>query len=250
MEEPKSTISERIELVYKAVEPFEKLVDGFGYRGVLLRDTIEDKLQCHVCGKWYKAVATHARFAHGMTARDYKITYGLPLQSAICSRSTSAKLHDNGIKHKNNLNRCARTKKWLQQVRKGVKHKKNNAAFQNKLGTCAEQIYRRFLVVADMAGKEPTFGDIKQYDPKLFAAIVRRYGNLDNFRVKYDFTRNRSKEITDESIIAALRKFYITRKRLPRQVDFAIAGKGKPSKNAIYNHFGSWRRALATADLI
>ena len=40
---------------------------------------------CEICGEAHKRVLTHARQIHKITARDYKIRFGLDLNKGICS---------------------------------------------------------------------------------------------------------------------------------------------------------------------
>lgn len=42
-----------------------------------------DKKQCAICGGWYIQVGTHVRLVHGMTAREYKELYNLPIKRGI-----------------------------------------------------------------------------------------------------------------------------------------------------------------------
>lgn len=54
---------------------------GFGIWGQITDDG--DKLLCHECGRWYQGLGTHIALAHDMTARDYKLAYGLPLTKGL-----------------------------------------------------------------------------------------------------------------------------------------------------------------------
>jgi predicted transcriptional regulator len=40
-------------------------------------------LQCKICGKWYIQVGTHIVQKHGMTAREYREEYNLPVRRGI-----------------------------------------------------------------------------------------------------------------------------------------------------------------------
>lgn len=40
-------------------------------------------LQCLVCGKWYVQVGSHIRQLHGMTAREYREVFELPISRGI-----------------------------------------------------------------------------------------------------------------------------------------------------------------------
>jgi predicted transcriptional regulator len=53
-------------------------------RTELTYDPIEDKVQCHLCGRWYRQLGVHLR-RHGLTADEYRREIGLrprhPLQT-------------------------------------------------------------------------------------------------------------------------------------------------------------------------
>jgi len=57
-------------------------------RGALAVDTDEQRVQCHLCGGWYRALApTHLSRAHGLTADEYRKLVGL-LRATRCGRRT------------------------------------------------------------------------------------------------------------------------------------------------------------------
>jgi rubrerythrin len=70
-----------------------RLDDGtpfFGEVGELAYDPDEDRVQCHLCGGWYRFVgSSHLRRAHGWTLADYRDAFRLPIQLATCSRELS-----------------------------------------------------------------------------------------------------------------------------------------------------------------
>lgn len=46
-------------------------------RGILQVSADEARVQCHVCGGWYRRLSHHIK-AHGLDAETYKEVYGLP----------------------------------------------------------------------------------------------------------------------------------------------------------------------------
>ena len=51
-----------------------------------------DKVQCHVCGKWFKAVGQHIK-GHRMTTKEYRDTFGFHRYKApLCSPDISEKV--------------------------------------------------------------------------------------------------------------------------------------------------------------
>lgn len=68
------------------------LPDGTGLHapiGRLLRDG-EDRLCCHLCGRWFAALGPHLR-VHGHTAVSYREAMGLGSTSALVSHTVSAR---------------------------------------------------------------------------------------------------------------------------------------------------------------
>ncbi|MFI7134055.1 MucR family transcriptional regulator [Nonomuraea sp. NPDC050153] len=53
--------------------------------GTLVRDTDNDLVLCHVCGRWYRALGSHVR-VHGLTADAYRQAFGLFASKALSSR--------------------------------------------------------------------------------------------------------------------------------------------------------------------
>ncbi|GAJ05226.1 unnamed protein product, partial [marine sediment metagenome] len=49
----------------------------YGDVGIVTYDPIEDKLQCHLCGKWRRSLSHHVVVAHGWTADEYREEFGL-----------------------------------------------------------------------------------------------------------------------------------------------------------------------------
>jgi hypothetical protein len=59
----------------------DRALDGtplYAPRGELRVDVDEQRVQCHLCGRWYRALtATHLARAHGVTADEYRVLVGL-----------------------------------------------------------------------------------------------------------------------------------------------------------------------------
>jgi len=251
MKEPISFPDAKIETLFKVEPPLEELKNGFGYKGVILRNIEEDTLQCHICGVWRKGLSTHIVKAHKILTEDYKKEFGLPLSFPLVSKSTSAKHSKRASSEKSleNLRKYRNpTKASHSRPRWKMKYFRNNHAFHNMKGACKEQIERRFLIVADIVGKEPSIKDLDKYDKSLHGIIRRRYKTINKFRKKFGYCiRKKAKIFSDDELIAFLRKEYTKTNELPRANTYR---KGSPNTETIKNHFGSWRRALVIAGLI
>lgn len=62
--------------------------------GALIDDG--ERVQCHVCGRWYKRLTMHIR-THGLDDDAYRERYELPRTTALVSPAVSARLRDNAI---------------------------------------------------------------------------------------------------------------------------------------------------------
>jgi len=83
----------RILLVTAEQAPSGRLADGtpfYGRLGEIAYDSVEDKVQCHLCGGWFRQVAgSHLTRKHDWTIDDYRVAFRLPVHVATCSPSYS-----------------------------------------------------------------------------------------------------------------------------------------------------------------
>lgn len=242
----------KIETIFKAVEPFDPIKNGFGYLGILLRDTIADKIQCHICGVWRKSIGNHVSAFHKIKSKEYRKRFSLPLMYPLCAKSLS-KLRSEISSKEDYLKRLAKVRNVKKMLtakgrRKYTKYGRTCMASLNKSGACPEQIMRRYWIVADQAGKEPNQRDLIKFDHSLWAIIRRRYKNLNEFRkAKSLKTIKKSPLFKNDEIIAALRKFSKEYNRVPSSNDFRKTKNGYPNVATIRNHFGSFHKAMLIA---
>lgn len=52
--------------------------------GVLVVDELGERVQCHVCGRWYRGLVSHVRI-HGLDAARYKEQFGLARTRSLWS---------------------------------------------------------------------------------------------------------------------------------------------------------------------
>lgn len=65
----------------------------YGQIGVLEYDS-EDKIQCHICGRWYRGLNNHVWKTHGWTADDYREEFGLNRGQSLICEGTRQKLSE------------------------------------------------------------------------------------------------------------------------------------------------------------
>jgi rubrerythrin len=79
----------------------KRLEDGTPYvgeLGELAYDPDEDKVQCHLCGGWYRVIgSSHLRRGHGWTLAAYRDAFRLPMQLATCSRGVTQRCRANAL---------------------------------------------------------------------------------------------------------------------------------------------------------
>ena len=238
-----------VETLYKAEEPFMKIEEPyFGYQGVILRNKINDTIQCHICGLWFKYIAPHARVAHSMKLEDYKIKFSLPLNAPLCSKKMSdncrqvAESWDKSHPMKLGQGKeIKRNKSYL----KRLKYSLNNMGRLNALGACEEQVQKRYLIIADKIGSTPTSKDVREHDNALYSLIERRYEGFSNFCNKFNYELKR-KPFTRENLVSLIRERIKKEKRIPSIHEFV----NKPSRRTIIKVFGSYKRCLSVCGII
>ena len=257
---------EEIETIFKVEPPLISLEEKnqFGFLGVLLRNKVLDKVQCHLCGEWFDSLSAHIVNGYKMKTEEYRRQFQLPLHYPLCSKTyseRSRKTYLDGVAKRNKLTKNGMTKSQRKKAIKKLVAKAtssngfknhfysyNNLSWKNRHGTCDEQLMKRFLVIADNVGHEPTKTEIEGYDGGLYSLIIRRHGSLNNFRKISGYKVNKNPdEVKDIQIIGSLRKFCKVHKKLPKQIDFY---KGTPNARTILRRFKSWTRALNHAGLL
>jgi hypothetical protein len=240
-----------IETLFKVEPPLTDIKEGYGYLGVLLRHKTEDKLQCHVCGEWFKALPTHVQKKHFLSTEQYRREFQLPLSFPLCSLSTSS-AHSKRAMRKENLEILKKhrnpTKASRSRGRDVHSYFRSNASFLNRNDACVEQVFSRYRIICDELGKIANDRDLRKWDQSLSALIRRRYGKWNNFKRAIGLpTREKPSTKNEEVIIASLRNFYEKNKRIPRSRDYR---KGQSvTEPTVRKYFGSWSRAINAAGL-
>ena len=66
----------------------------YGELGVLAYDSINDKVQCHICGKWFRGLNAHVWQTHGWFVDDYREEFGLNRGQGLICEGTRTKLSE------------------------------------------------------------------------------------------------------------------------------------------------------------
>lgn len=246
--------------LYKLHPPFRRLVNGHGYPGVLLERVSDGKIQCHLCGEWFKFLGSHVYQTHKISAKKYRQKFSLRSKDALCNSVMSGKQRDvaKGSKHLlsartkrlgiKSIQQNMKTGKRAYAVRKGL----NTLAYVNAIGLCPDQINYRFDVVAALAQRQPTLCDVRKYDHPVLDKILKSFGSFNKYIQYRGFLPRRQgatisprqKLFSDVALVAAIRSVYLKRGRV-KTLDFI----GQPSYETIRRRFGGIENALREAGI-
>lgn len=234
-------------------EPYMENEDGVGYKGVVLYDGLEDKVQCGICGKWYDYLARHISSEHNIKVRKYKDLQGLYQNTPLCSKKVSeqrrevARKNNTAAKVKYNIQKKLQTG-WKPGVANYVRGKQKDQ-FKNKVNLCDAQIVGRLIIVRDMTDKinlqDITNNDILKHDPKLHHVLRYRFSDsIEEASKHFDFKFIGNTRYEDSDLISVLRRYVVTNKKIPRAKDIK-----NPTFQPFIKVFGSWNRAKMMAGL-
>ncbi len=182
-----------------AKEPLMKTPTNIGYLGVKIQNTTRTLIQCFECGKWVSFINSAHLQMHGMDAQKYKKKFGFNQNTALTSDSMNTQMAKNIL----GIGNVNADKKWTKRRLLAVKranalgltrHLQDTIEFQNKYGTCEEQLKARLVEFVHRYHRLP-WGNSK-YDGFNFQGVStykRRFGSLNEafqhyglpWRVKY-----------------------------------------------------------------
>ena len=122
---------------------------GFGYQGVLMQDETRENVECAACGIWAKKITTaHLLKCSKLTIEAYKEKYGLYTGAGLVSDMTSLRLTQNALKNRSAMEGFAKNAQSFGIKAAFAGQKKatismKSMAWNNKLGTCPEQLRQR-----------------------------------------------------------------------------------------------------------
>ncbi len=211
---------------YKA--PLTKFEGGFGYKGVVSYSKSSKQMQCHFCGRFFRNVGSHAKFAHGFTAELYKEKVGLAQKTALVGEETRDKLI---VAHKNvpSFSQIGKSKK---EVKKHMTKMSNKAEKKdrrahwtlerrNETGNCPEQLIEKIKKLEVKLGRRPTAEDY-QREYGSFQSVITVYGKWDTaLKVAGMTTYMEEKSLRSDPdfLLGHLQRFYKEHGRTPRTSD-------------------------------
>ena len=91
------------------------------------------KLQCQICGRWYKKVGSHIWQTHKMTAREYRKEYGFDVKRGQLTDVGRKVMHDHVFSNGTVNNLKAGEVNWFKKGQKGVGVYKRSEQTMNRL---------------------------------------------------------------------------------------------------------------------
>jgi len=211
-------------LFYGYKEPLRKFEGGFGYSGVLRYSKDKDKVECHFCGRLFRAINNgHLMKVHSLTAEEYKEKTGLAQTTALVGEGTRLKLLERG----HNPNYLEELKKAQERRReriaKGLPDKQSGHKLslerKNQRGTCPDQLLAIIDRTIKSYGRVPTEEEFLSFHSgKYMGSIRNTYGTWTNALAKLNQRPNNVK-YTPEYLIEEMQNFYSVHKRTPRYSD-------------------------------
>jgi len=236
--------------LYKPEPPFEEVKDGFGFYGVLLLDTLTNKIQCHICGEWFYSLSSHLKNAHLMTTREYKEKFGLNMTTPLCSPSVSKKLSKNMLENHKRYPLKMRNGDIKKAVRNSLKSPYRKASIQrrNCSGRCSLQIISRLRKIAEENGGNISARQLRRIDYRLYKAIEYWFPTFNIAKEKAGIKKNSvKKRLGEKELIKILVLFYKKFHRFPSLYQLE-KNKGLPCASTYIRHFGSYERAKLLAE--
>ncbi len=179
----------------KWIPPFMPVKNGqFGFMGILAEDVKSGKLQCHICGEWYKMLSTHVFAKHNLKQSKYQQKFGLLVSTCLQTMKIRKDRSDLMTKmrkdHPRKMNAKGTFEKnnTLSANRKG---KKKALESQNKYGVCELQMEHKIKTLARKLGKTPTLTDIlNHYGQGTVSLIGSRYSSYVAYCKKINLIPN------------------------------------------------------------
>lgn len=228
-----------------------------GYLGVIIYNKTKDKIQCHVCGKFYRALSGSGHLKlHEMTNDEYKEKFEIDRTVALCAEGTREK-HLNALIVRddyqdgtilNKLKKYSKSSKADNQRKTTNLGKKRRIYAKNKTGHCPEQLLDKIKQLQSKLGYVPNGEDFKrEHVGKYMWSIVQTFGSYNKAVEKCGFEipdkfRNSYKR---EDLLKYLKDFYKRFGRTASNTDFKRGYL--PSVQTYTRMFGSLNKARIEA---
>lgn len=245
---------------FEYAEKMPYTTSGAGDFGVLRYDEATDRLQCHECGKWSRALGSHVSRSHRITTREYKVKHGLKIKTKLCGRRLIEYYQQRQQRadfvrftaESARKGSAARLANVQQRGADGYAKSGYGAEWQNVNNRCHAQIMASFYSLKDRLGRTPTVAEMTRSFHISIETIKRRfpvntYNEFVEFCGSIPRKVGRFHRLGQTALVELARDYYVKRGRLPNTTD---AGRGGfPNYRIITREFGSWRNFLKAAGL-
>lgn len=229
----------------KAIPPFERVANGYGYKGVLLYNTEDDTIQCHYCGKWYKWLSNWHLRVHDMTPTEYKDNMGFNRRISLMSLGKRAQFE---VRLKAQFRSNKGFKRHIKRLKTGkVKPPKTDQKlasagtqkpmWKNRWGNCDSQLQARFFELHAELKRTPRQKDSNA----LTMACVRRFGSWNKAVEYFGLEVNRKSKRTVLEITKEIKRFTADNQRKPMLSDIQAGRLNVGGIKAVYRKLGKER---------
>lgn len=169
-------------VISKYVPPFKEVEKGFGFYGIIAEDLESGRLQCHICGNWFKHFGSHLKNKHNISSKEYKDRFGLLSRTALVCKEGRVRQS----KVMSEVKKRYTTFGIKTRYRKGHNNSNNNREKgtplkeekRNELGVCDLQIATKILFLWKKLEKRPTLSELNDFYGSTFVETMRkRYGS-------------------------------------------------------------------------
>lgn len=248
--------------VYK--EPLRTNAGGYGYLGAVLQTADGSKIQCHICGKLFRSLASHLTAAHKVSAKEYRKSYGIAHNTALVSDQERVVRADrfNEMVASGKITRGTQKDNWEKASKASVKACKGkkfelSLEVKNKRGSCPDQIIDKIQQFHKEFGFPPTryqFEDAYKWGKRYVRlaenefgsfrkAVIKACGKAQEYKQPYP--KKQGKDWSSEEIIEMIQLYYQEENRVPTFSDFRRGYFPHPS--TIARRFGSLVKAREIA---
>lgn len=235
---------------------------GYGYYGAISVTINGEKMQCHICGKLYFNVASHARQAHKTSPKDYRERFKLQYTTSLISEVERDRMKQTALKYfvsipaKERVEMRRKAMIGLKKWRKShIRNQpKETLESKNKKGTCPDQLLAKIIEVSKKLGATPTLAQfIEQTGGQRYKHLVFKvFGSWNEALKRAKLVREEKrphiyKRYTTDELLDYLSLYYQENNRIPTATD---CKRGLiPEYGTYQRRFGSMVKARELANI-
>lgn len=235
--------------------------EGIGWFGVLAAEVKTGKVQCHLCGQFFDALAMHVLSAHKMKIMEYREKFGLAYTTALVSENERMRLKQSTLDWLKKMSPeekeefLQRQKAHLKAGRPQSYHvRKKTIEGMNKDGSCPDQTLQAIIDVKNELGHTPSKAEFIQHkqSQRYVHLVYKHFGSWKKAveMCKFEEERMRvpattKKKYTDEELLEYLSIYAQEYQKIPTASDWKR--DLFPSYRTYISHFGTIEEARIQA---